>query len=126
MRTLVVLLLLAACGGSTPAVPPAPTGPSLHIVNYAYVPQRLEVTPGSVVVVINDDPVQHSVTSAAAPGTFTFGDVSGVHFDTGPFTGTRPIEIAADAPIGTVVPYFCWLHAGAMANQGEIVVVAPP
>jgi plastocyanin len=123
---LVALLILSACGGGAPPSASSASAPTLHIVNFTYSPQRLEVAPGASVIVLNEDPVQHSVTSAAAPGTFTYGTVDGLGFDTGPFTGARVISIPGTATVGTVVPYFCWLHAGAMVNEGEIVVVAPP
>jgi len=122
----VALLILAACGGGAAPRAPASLAPTLRIVNFTYSPQRLEVTPGASIVVLNEDPVQHSVTSAAAPGVFTYGTVNGLGFDTGPFTGARVISIPGNATVGTVVPYFCRLHAGAMVNEGEIAIVAPP
>ena len=127
MRTpwLASLLILTACGGDRSANAPAGQVPALRIVNYTYLPQRLEVTPGTTIVILNEDQVQHSVTSTSTAGVFTYGTVNGLGFDTGPFTGTWTIAIPPTTPVGTVVPYFCELHAGAMLNQGEIAVVAP-
>ncbi|HTP27151.1 MAG TPA: hypothetical protein VMK12_16035 [Anaeromyxobacteraceae bacterium] len=128
MRTccLTALLGVAVWGcGSTGGSPVAPTGAAISIVNYTYVPQRLVVTPGTTVNILNEDPFQHSVTSSSAPGVFAFGSVNGISFDTGPFTGNRAIAIPATAMPGTVVPYFCTLHPGNMVDQGEIAIVAP-
>jgi hypothetical protein len=66
------------------------------------------------------------VTSESAPGEFAPGGVAGVAFDTGPFTGARSFTIPADAPPGTVVPFYCSVHRERMATpNGAIRVVAP-
>lgn len=122
------LLALAgsACSGEV-ATPPNGAGVAqLTIEAFAYSPVNLEVPAGGSVLVWNKDAVQHTVTSASAPGTFTFGSVNGVEFDTRPFTGWTDFTISADAPVGTVVPYFCRMHGSAMLNEGTITVVAPP
>ena len=51
--------------------------------------------------------------------------MNGVGFDTGPFLGTRSFTLPADAPVGTVVPYFCGMYRDAMLDAGDITVVAP-
>jgi hypothetical protein len=70
--------------------------------------------------------VPHSVTSEAAPGEFVPGSVGGVAFDTGAFTGDGAFTIPANAPPGTVIPYYCTVHKGAMTTpDGELRIVAP-
>jgi plastocyanin len=98
----------------------------LVISNYRFSPERLPVVPGSAVLVRNEDHVAHTVTSAAAPGALEFGAVNGVAFDTPPFLGDSTISIPAEAPVGTIVPYFCRMHGAAMLNRGELEIVAPP
>jgi hypothetical protein len=67
------------------------------------------------------------VTSERAPDAFVPGSVANVSFDTGAFlAGDRTIVIPPDAAPGTVVPYYCALHKGAMRTpNGEIRIVAP-
>jgi plastocyanin len=121
----VVALALATFACGNPAPPGVEgTGFTITILGNTFSPQRLEVPPDTTVILQNFDPYQHTVTSAASAGNFTFGGVNGVEFDTPPFTGIYPLYIPPSAPVGTVVPYFCRLHAGAMLNQGEIAVVA--
>ena len=121
---------LCACAYEPATYPPTPVPPGtssqvITILNYTFSPQRLVVTPGSTVLVLNDDPVEHTVTSEATAGSYVFGGVGGIAFDTGPFLGVAAFGIAADAPPGTVVPYFCGMHLSAMLNQGEIEIAGP-
>ena len=119
---------LLACG--SPAIGvlvPADTGQVITILNYEFIPQRLTVAAGSSVLIRNEDPFPHSVTSESTPGAYTPGAVSGVQFETGTIAarGTWTISIPAGVPAGTVVPYYCALHGIAMVNQGELVIAAP-
>jgi hypothetical protein len=125
-----VLLSLAvaslACGKTAMTIlPPADTGQLITIRNFEFLPQSLPVIAGSAVLIRNEDPFIHTVTSESAPGNYTPGAVNGVEFDTGAFTGTRTISIPGSAPVGTRIPYYCALHGATMVNQGELVVVAP-
>ncbi len=127
-RLVTAAAALLACGSSAigPLVP-ADTGQLITIVNYQYIPQRLEVVAGSSVLIRNEDPFPHTLTSESAPGAYTPGAVNGVSFDSDviPKSSTRTISIPATAPVGTVVPYYSKLDGPSMVNQGEIEVVAP-
>ena len=98
----------------------------LTIQDYTFDPQHLEVPPGATIVVLNHDHFAHTVTSAAAAGTYVYGEVNGVGFDTGPFRGTRTVTIPPAAPVGTVVPYFCAEYRDAMLDAPDITIVTPP
>jgi plastocyanin len=119
-----VATLVLACGDEAPSAGP-PAGSVLTIRNYEFLPHTLVVAAGAAVLVRNEDPFEHSVTSETAPGLYAPGAVQGISFDTGPFTGTRTIAIPASAAPGTVIPFFCTVHGAALANQGELVVGAP-
>jgi plastocyanin len=97
---------------------------TLDITNFTYSPGTLSVTPGAEIIVHNHDSMPHSVTSQSAPDQFVSGAVQGVSFDTGPFTGDRAFTIPASAPVGLMIPCFCTVHLGAMANRCMINVVA--
>ena len=124
-------LLLGSCGGDdddggdpSPA-PGAPAEAVITIQNMAFSPANLAVRPGQTVRVRNLDAMEHSVTSQAAPNTFTPGAVAGISFDTGNFgAGERTFVIPANAPVGTLVSYFCRVHPGSMANTALITVRA--
>jgi plastocyanin len=111
-----------ACQGEPP---PSVTSqaPVVTIVGSLDSPERLEVPPGATVVVENFDPLTHTVTSAAADGTYAPGGVNGVQFDTGPIAASAAFAIPADAPPGTVVPYFCSIHRETTQERGVIAVV---
>jgi plastocyanin len=99
---------------------------SINIANFAFSPQALTVAPGTTVTVTNSDGtinnVPHSVTSVSAMGQYTAGAVSGISFDTTPFTtGSKTFTIPATAPSGTVIPFFCRIHT-TMMPQGTITV----
>ena len=72
----------------------------------------------------NQDGYAHSVTSESSLDSFQNGAVNGVSFDTGTFTGTRSFTISADAPVGTVVHYYCSAHTSSM-SQPTVTIVAP-
>jgi plastocyanin len=125
---LALLLLLAACGGSssptasggstptvaptatptpTPTPTPVPTptastgGNSVTIAGFAFSPQSLTVKVGTKVTWTNNDGVTHTVT--ADKGAFSSGPISsGTSFS---FTFTRA---------GTYT-YFCSIHRGMKA-----------
>ena len=124
---LTAALALAGCESQTQLTPPdSPAVEMVTILNYTYAPRRIAVWAGGAVLIRNYDAVRHTVTSEAAAGSHLPGAVNGVSFDTGPFLGDRVITIPAGAPVGTVVPYYCQLHGGAMLDEGEIEIVAPP
>ena len=113
-----------ACGGSSSSGGGAPPkGFYISITNLAYAPLNLEVPPGATVTVINNDGMQHSVTSEAASGAFTLGAVAGISFDTQPFVGTATFTVPTGAANGTVVPYFCTVHKGTMATPNATITV---
>lgn len=107
-------------GGDTPQY-------LIEIQGMAFSPLRLEVAPGATVTVRNLDAMAHSVTSASSPEAFTPGDVAGISFDTGVFTGERTFTIPDGAPLGTEIPYYCSTHGSTMATpNGTVVITATP
>jgi plastocyanin len=121
---LVALGLLSGCNAAVGPSPP-PSGYLITIQNYTFTPQHLSLPPGAAVIVLNLDPFQHSVVSSTAEGSYIPGSVNGIAFNTGPFMNDAAISIPADAKVGTVVPYFCQIHEGAMLDQPDITIVAP-
>jgi plastocyanin len=123
----------SAAGGSTSATtggqPGASTGgspataPTITIQNFAFSPNAITVAPGDTVTVMNMDTAPHSVTSESAVNGLVLGAVNGVQFDTGILNAgaSGTFTIPASAPAGTVVPYFCKVHLGAMP-QGTVTV----
>jgi plastocyanin len=121
--SLVVLTgLTAACGSSTTT--PAASAFNITISNFSFSPLNLTVPPGATVNVTNNDGLAHSVTSEAVPLTYTPGSVNGVSFDTGPFTGQTSFTIPSSAPNGTVIPYYCSVHKGAMNTRTALITVS--
>jgi plastocyanin len=108
-----------ATGGAT-----TPSGPFvITIADFTFAPDNLVVPAGATVTVRNMDDVPHSVTSQAEAQSYVPGAVSGVSFDTGVFSsGERTFTVAADAPSGTEVPYFCTVHKNAMKNDGRLTI----
>lgn len=127
---------LASCGGSSSGSGNVGGGgtPGFFIViqGLAYSPATLSVPPGATVTVMNRDAMPHSVTSESMPGAFTPGAVSGVQFDSGAATGTFTFQVPANAPEGTVIPYYCTVHKGVMATPNASIKIdtsaqpAPP
>ena len=121
-------LVLAACGASSG---PESSGNTfiIRISDLRYLPEELTVPPGATIVVFNDDDMPHSVTSEASADAFTPGSVAGVSFDTGVFSGpgvSTSFQIPSTAPDGTVVPFYCAVHKGAMTTpSGSITISAP-
>jgi len=89
----------------------------------AYSPATLSVPPGATVTVMNKDAMPHSVTSESTPGAFTPGAVNGVQFDSGAATGTFTFQVPANAPEGTVIPYYCTVHKGGMATPNAAIKI---
>lgn len=117
-------IVAASCGGSSsPAPSPPASGFFITIFNMRYSPLNLDAPPGATVTVINDDGVEHSVTSEASANAFTFGSVAGISFDTGPFTGTKSFSLPSNAPNGTVIPYFCTVHKGMMNTPNGSITI---
>ena len=97
----------------------------IYFDDFTFSPLDLAAPPGATVTVINNDPMPHSVTSEAAPEQYTPGSVAGVSFDTGEFTGDQSFTLPADAPDGTVVPYYCKVHQSGMTTRtGTITIQA--
>ncbi len=116
--------LAASCGGSSSPAPSASgSGFFITIFNMSFSPLDLHAPPGATVTVVNDDGIDHSVTSEASANAFTFGSVAGISFDTGPFTGTRSFRLPSNAPNGTVVPYFCTVHKAQMNTRNGLITI---
>jgi len=113
--------LLTGCGSSSPSN--LPPGFYISIASMRFEPLDLAAPPGATITVINDDSVDHSVTSEAAAEDYTPGGVAGVSFDTGPFMGETSFTLPQDAPEGTVIPYYCQVHKSAMATKTGTVTV---
>jgi hypothetical protein len=116
--------------GNTPVMPastPTPSGFVVTISGLAYSPLNFSVPPGATITVQNNDPgMFHSLTSEARVGAYTPGGVNGVTFDTEVFgDGTRTIQIPANAPAGTVVPFYCITHLGTMATPNGTITIDP-
>ncbi len=118
-------IFAAGCGGSSsPAAPSAPaTGFFITIFNMSFSPLNLHAPPGATVTVVNDDGIDHSVTSEANANAFTLGSVAGISFDTGPFIGTRSFALPSNAPNGTVIPFFCTVHKGTMNTPNGSITI---
>ncbi|OGL47078.1 MAG: hypothetical protein A2149_02315 [Candidatus Schekmanbacteria bacterium RBG_16_38_11] len=98
---------------------------TITISNFSFKPANLGVTPGTVITITNEDTVNHSVTSESKKDDFKKGSVNGISFDTGTFILTpQSITIPNDAPVGTVIPYFCTVHRGNMVTPtGYITII---
>ena len=84
------------------------------------------VAPGTVITAKNNDNVNHSVTSESKRGNYKKGSVNGISFDTGIFMLSSPVIIIPDnAPIGTIIPYFCSVHRGNMATPTGYITIIP-
>jgi plastocyanin len=141
----VVAALLAAlgCGSDDGDGNNTPAGPTITIDNLTYSPADLTVDAGATITIVNNDDMQHTVTSETADNAFTPGAVGGVSFDTGliatggggggnpspppggPYVqaATASITIPSNAPSGTVIPFYCQNHKGAMNTpNGHITV----
>jgi plastocyanin len=120
-------LALAVAGCGSGGTPTPSSGYVIIIVGDRFSPQHLQAPAGATVVVLNQDAHPHTATSAAAPGTYTRGEVAGVGFDTGLIEAgvSGQFTIPASAPVGTVVPYFDAILQGAMLNQADLTVTAP-
>lgn len=114
---------LWACGSSSSSNKNLPPGFYITIASLRFSPLNLDVPPGATVTVLNDDSMDHDVTSEATSGAFTPGAVAGVSFETGPFTGQRSFTIPSTAPEGTVIPYFCKIHTSTMATPNATITV---
>ena len=127
-KTLAVLgvgfgLLAAGCGDDE-ADDASAVGFYISISALRFSPLELAVPPGATVTVVNRDAEAHTVTSEAAAGNFTPGAVAGIAFDTGPFTGRATFTIPPSAPEGTVIPYYCGTHLGAMVTPTGTIRIA--
>lgn len=129
---LAAVLALAACGGSggayggggsgdggsTPAAtPPASSGDTVAIANFAFSPQKLVVKAGTTVTWTNEDGSLHTVTSTDGPGTDAATTSA---FDSGSLAQGETFSFSF-AAAGTYY-YECTLHASMAAMHGEIVV----
>lgn len=101
---LVLAAGLAACGGSTKAVPSSASGSAggttIVIKNFQFHPASLTVKPGATVTVKNEDSATHTVTAVAPrAGAFDTGDVA---------PGATKTFMAPSSP--GRYPYVCHIH----------------
>ena len=104
-----VVLVLTACGGSSGT--PTATGSAsasagttagadtIVIKNFMFSPASLNVAPGTVVTVRNEDSVTHTVTDKADPKLFSTGDIAAGQVKT----------FKAPGQAGSY-SYFCMIH----------------
>ena len=103
-----VLVTLAACGGSSSV-----SGPAVSAIDNAFSPRELHIKPGQTVTWVNNGQSPHTVT--ADDKSFDSGIfASGVQYT---HTFTRPGRY----------PYYCTLHGGPAGSgmAGVIIVDAP-
>ena len=102
-----VIVLAAACGGTTQTSPSAtdPAGATaVTIANFAFGPQSVTLTPGTEVTWTNADSVPHTVTFTGGPDLGQFGTGDSV---------SRTFDSAGE------FDYVCTLHPG---MEGTVVV----
>jgi len=119
----VAIATLAACGGSSTTGTTLPPGYYITITGMAYAPLNLVAPSGATVSVVNRDAMTHSVTSQAAPGSFTPGASAGTPFDTGLFTGTKTFTVPAGLADGTVLHYYCTSHGSLMLTPNGTITI---
>lgn len=96
----------AAVGeGATPTETPTAAVEKVQIVNYAFIPSTLTVKVGTTVEWVNNDKINHTVTSD-----------DGV-FDSGVFTTSEAFEYTFNTP--GEYPYHCELHP---FMKGKVIV----
>ena len=109
---------------------------TVHMKNIQFVPARITVTPGTRIIWVNDDPVDHDVTSGISiigrkarglPKT-KFPDG---RFSSGLFGKGKTYETHFDKP--GEYPYFCNVHPFMVGNivvqtadGGKAAVSSPP
>lgn len=132
----VLLVALAACGtgdgGTTPdgastatapraasAAAPSPgaEAPTVTIQRFTFMPERIEVRPGTTITFVNTDEVLHTVT-AGTPDDVRAGGFDGQLDGVG--AGDAEFALTLDEP-GTY-PYVCTRHLGVPGMSGTIVV----
>jgi plastocyanin len=100
---LMIVLMLAACGGGSKASAGTATSPSgsstptIVIKNFAFQPASLTVAPGATVTVQNDDSATHTITA------------SNKAFDTGHIDPGMSATFTAPTTPGTY-SYICSIH----------------
>ncbi len=99
------------------------TASQVLIQGFTYMPLQLTVAAGGTVTVHNVDTAMHSMTSESAVNAVVFGAVNGVSFNTGVIQpgGSASFTIPANAPSGTMIPFFCTVHQLGMP-QGTLTV----
>src|SRR5574340_502302 len=105
---LLLLILLAACGGSGPSV----SGPSVSAIDNAFSPTELHIKAGQSVTWVNHGQTAHTVTAddnSYDSGLFNPGAVYS-------HTYTKPGRY----------PYFCTLHGGPGGSGMAGVIIVDP
>lgn len=112
--TLLAVILAAAVAAADPSATPSPaTAPTasvltVHIKNFAFVPAKVQISPGRTVRFVNDDDMTHTVT--ADDKSYDSGELS---------KGQSWSHVFAKAGAST---YYCFEHP---FMKGSIVVGAP-
>jgi plastocyanin len=103
-----VLVLVSGIGdggvGTTTSAANVAAGPVVHVVinNFAFAPAHLSARPGEVIVVHNEDSVDHTLT--AEPGTSPTG-----HFNSGDIAPGATKDVTAPNSPGTY-SFYCSIH----------------
>jgi plastocyanin len=96
------------------------------ISSFRFAPDPIVVPAGATITFKNTDSTAHTATSEAASGDFTPGQVSGgFTFDTSNIGGGAMATMTVPSTVasGTVQPYYCKNHLGAMANPNPTIHV---
>src|SRR5579885_1681274 len=110
LLTILLLAMLAACGGTGGA---SPSGPTVTMLDNEFSPKQIHITAGETVTWMNNGQVAHTVT--ADDNKFDSGNIDSGKTYSHTFTET-----------GTYA-YYCALHGGAGGvGMAGVVIVDPP
>ena len=113
-------LFLAGCGSS--GSNNSTDKQTISIEDMTFIPSTIEAAPGETIIVINNDDVDHTLTSESDLNMF---DDSG-EFDTGTMsTGEiMTIEIPSDAEEGDTLFFYCKAHEDGMTTpNGRMTII---
>ncbi len=99
---------------------------TVTIKGFADSPVNLSAPSPSTITWQNQDSVVHTATSQATAGSYQPGAATGgFRFDTGSIAPGASATIAVPAGLasGTVQPYFCSIHKGAMMTPNPTITI---
>lgn len=108
--TILLLTMLAACGGAGGS---APSGPTVTVLDNEFSPKQMHINVGDTVTWVNNGQVAHTVTADANK------------FDSGNIDAGKTYSHTFTEP-GTYA-YYCALHGGAGGvGMAGVIIVDPP